>query len=327
MPCGNVSGYSIPQKGGDVNAESDFSACLGMHKADWIDGGYCGIYCSDDSDCNDVNNRKEVCNMNTNLQVVETNNQRVLTTAQIAEQYETDVNVIQRNFQRNKERYTEGKHYYCLTGNVLREFKATGQIDVSPNLNKFYLWTEKGALLHAKSLNTDKAWEAYEVLVDTYFSVREQAAMDSYMIADPVKRAERWIEEQREKQQLETTVAAQSKQMEQDKPKVLFADSVAASSSSILIGELAKLIKQNGVDIGQRRLFEWMRVNGYLIKRKGSEYNLPTQRSMERGLMEIKETSVIHSGYTTISKTPKVTGKGQVYFINLLVGQRETVTE
>ena len=261
--------------------------------------------------------------MNNSLQVVETNNQRVLTTAQIAEQYETDVNAIQRNFQRNKERYTEGKHYYCLTGNVLREFKATGQIDVSPNLNKFYLWTEKGALLHAKSLNTDQAWQAYEVLVDTYFSVREQAAMDSYMIADPVKRAERWIEEQREKQQLETTVAAQNKQMEQNKPKVLFADSVAASSSSILIGELAKLIKQNGVDTGQRRLFAWMRENGYLIRRCGWEYNLPTQRSMGRGLMEIKETSVIHSGYTTISKTPKVTGKGQVYFINLLVGQSD----
>lgn len=128
--------------------------------------------------------------------------------------------------------------------------------------------------------------------------------------------------EQEQRRRLETTVAAQSKQMEQDKPKVLFADSVAASSSSILIGELAKLIKQNGVDMGQRRLFAWMRENGYLIKRRGSEYNLPTQRSMERGLMEIKETSVIHSGYTTISKTPKVTGKGQVYFINLLVGQR-----
>ncbi len=122
--------------------------------------------------------------------------------------------------------------------------------------------------------------------------------------------------------QLETTVTDLQKQVEQDKPKVLFADSVTASSSSILIGELAKLIKQNGVDMGQRRLFAWMRENGYLIKRKGSEYNLPTQRSMEQGLMEIKETSVVHTGYTTISKTPKVTGKGQVYFINLLVGQR-----
>ena len=128
--------------------------------------------------------------------------------------------------------------------------------------------------------------------------------------------------EQEQRRRLEITVAVQSKQMEQDKPKVLFADSVAASSSSILIGELAKLIKQNGVDMGQRRLFAWMRENGYLIKRCGSEYNLPTQRSMERGLMEIKETSVIHSGYTTISKTPKVTGKGQVYFINLLVGRK-----
>ena len=127
--------------------------------------------------------------------------------------------------------------------------------------------------------------------------------------------------EQEQRRRLETTVAAQSKQMEQDKPKVLFADRVTASSSSILIGELAKLIKQNGVDIGQRRLFEWMRANGYLIKRKGSEYNLPTQRSMEQGLMEIKETSVVHTGYTTISKTPKVTGKGQVYFINLFLGQ------
>ena len=127
--------------------------------------------------------------------------------------------------------------------------------------------------------------------------------------------------EQEQRRRLETTVAAQSKQMEQDKPKVLFADSVTASSSSILIGELAKLIKQNGVDIGQRRLFEWMRANGYLIKLKGSEYNLPTQRSMEQGLMEIKETSVVHTGYTTISKTPKVTGKGQVYFINLFLGQ------
>lgn len=128
--------------------------------------------------------------------------------------------------------------------------------------------------------------------------------------------------EQEQRRRLETTVTDLQKQVEQDKPKVLFADSVTASSSSILIGELAKLIKQNGVDMGQRRLFAWMRENGYLIKRCGSEYNLPTQRSMERGLMEIKETSVIHSGYTTISKTPKVTGKGQVYFINLLVGQR-----
>lgn len=116
--------------------------------------------------------------MNKSLQVVETNNQRVLTTAQIAEQYETDTRIISNNFNRNEKRYVEGKHYYCLTGDVLREFKANHQFDdLRPNTNKFYLWTEKGALLHAKSLNTDKAWEAYECLVDTYFSVREQGQL------------------------------------------------------------------------------------------------------------------------------------------------------
>lgn len=116
--------------------------------------------------------------MNNSLQVVETNNQRVLTTAQIAEQYGTDTRIISNNFNRNEKRYVEGKHYYCLTGDVLREFKANHQFDdLRPNTNKFYLWTEKGALMLAKSLNTDKAWEAYECLVDTYFSVREQGQL------------------------------------------------------------------------------------------------------------------------------------------------------
>lgn len=100
-------------------------------------------------------------------------------------------------------------------------------------------------------------------------------------------------------------------------PKVLFADSVAASNGKILINDLAKILKQNGVDIGQNRLFEWLRDNGYLIKRKGNDYNSPTQMSMNMGLFEIKETSITHaSGYVTINKTPKVTGKGQVYFVN-----------
>lgn len=101
------------------------------------------------------------------------------------------------------------------------------------------------------------------------------------------------------------------------KPKALFADSVSASHTSILVGELAKLIKQNGVNIGANRLFNWLRENGYLIKRKGTDWNMPTQLSMEQGLFEIKETVVSHSdGHTSISKTPKVTGKGQIYFVN-----------
>lgn len=98
---------------------------------------------------------------------------RVLTTQQIAEAYEADPQVITNNFNRNKDRYKEGKHYICLTGNELREFRAKNQNDVLPNANKFYLWTEKGAFLHAKSLNTDKAWEVYDHLVDTYFAVKK----------------------------------------------------------------------------------------------------------------------------------------------------------
>lgn len=109
-------------------------------------------------------------------------------------------------------------------------------------------------------------------------------------------------------------------------PKGIFADAVSTSNNSILIGELAKIIRQNGVDMGQNRLFEWMRENGYLIRGSRTDRNMPTQRSMELGLFEIKETTICHSdGHTSINKTPKVTGKGQVYFINLFLAEKERV--
>ncbi|MDY5635234.1 MAG: phage antirepressor KilAC domain-containing protein [Streptococcus orisratti] len=111
-------------------------------------------------------------------------------------------------------------------------------------------------------------------------------------------------------------------QIEADRPKVLFADAVSASHSSILVGDLAKLISQNGFKIGANRLFAWLRENGYLIKRKGSDWNMPTQKSMELGLFEIKETTITHAdGHISISKTVKVTGKGQQYFINKFIGE------
>lgn len=100
-------------------------------------------------------------------------------------------------------------------------------------------------------------------------------------------------------------------------PKVLFADSVAASQSTILIGELAKILRGNGVDIGQNRLYEQLREDGFLINRRGSDWNMPTQKSMDLGLFRIKETAISHSdGHISINKTTKVTGKGQEYFIN-----------
>lgn len=106
------------------------------------------------------------------------------------------------------------------------------------------------------------------------------------------------------------------------RPKEVFADAVATSHTSILIGDLAKLLKQNGVDIGQKRLFSWMRENGYLIKRQGSDWNMPTQRSMELGLFEVKESTVNNpDGSVRINKTTKVTGRGQQYFINKFLGE------
>lgn len=107
---------------------------------------------------------------------------------------------------------------------------------------------------------------------------------------------------------------------ERMKPKEIFSDAVSTSQNSILVGELAKLLKQNGIEIGEKRLYAWMRENGYLIKRKGADWNKPTQRSMEMKLFTIKETAICHSdGHTSVNTTTKVTGIGQVYFVNLFL--------
>ena len=112
-------------------------------------------------------------------------------------------------------------------------------------------------------------------------------------------------------------IAEKERKLIEQQPKVVFADAVSASNTSILVGDLAKILKQNGIDVGANRLFERLRQEGYLIKRKGTDYNMPTQKSMELGLFQVKETSIAHSdGHISISKTSKVTGKGQVYFVN-----------
>lgn len=131
----------------------------------------------------------------------------------------------------------------------------------------------------------------------------------SYQIADPIDRAKRWIEEETKRQE-------QAKEISEMKPKAIFADAVATSKSSILIGDLAKILKGNGIETGQKRLFNWLRENGYLIK-SGSSKNMPTQRAMELKLFEVKETTINNpDGSIRVTKTTKVTGKGQQYFIN-----------
>ena len=128
-----------------------------------------------------------------------------------------------------------------------------------------------------------------------------------------IKMATRLKEEKAKNKELED-------KMKEDKPKVLFAEAVSIAKNTILVREMAKLIKQNGIDMGEKRLFIWLRENGYLIKKIGTDYNMPTQRSMDLGLFEIKESPVLHSsGEIEISKTPKITGKGQQYFLNIFL--------
>lgn len=162
-------------------------------------------------------------------------------------------------------------------------------------------------------------WVAEEVIP----SIRKHGA---YMTDDALKKALQSPDfliqlamelktEKEKRKQLESKI-------EDDRPKTVFADAVSVSNTSILIGDLAKLIRQNGYEIGQKRLFSWLRDHGYLMQ-GGSSMNMPTQRSMERGWFEIKETVITHSdGHTSINKTPKVTGKGQIYFINLFLNRK-----
>ena len=157
-----------------------------------------------------------------------------------------------------------------------------------------------------------KRWITHEVLPSIrksggYIAGQEEMS-DSELMAKALLVAQKQIEER-------------NKQIEIMQPKAIFADAVATSKTSILVGDLAKLICQNGIQIGQKRLFEWLRENGYLIK-SGSSYNMPKQRYVEQGLFEVKESNVQNpDGSVRITRTTKVTGKGQVYFVNKFIGK------
>ena len=160
-----------------------------------------------------------------------------------------------------------------------------------------------------------KRWVTSEVLpsIRKHGMYAEEELLDNPDLLIKVAQA---LKEEREKNK---KLSEENKRM---KPKEIFADAVSVSSTSILIGELAKIIKQNGVNIGQNRLFIWMRENGYLISRKGTDYNMPMQKSMDMGLFEIKERTINNpDGSVRITKTVLVTGKGQQYFINKFLGK------
>ncbi|WP_348624686.1 phage antirepressor KilAC domain-containing protein [Paenibacillus peoriae] len=161
-------------------------------------------------------------------------NQRVLTSSQLAESFGTDNRRISENFNANKSRYSENKHFFVVEGNELKQFGEQYGNSVSVNrVSKLYLWPEKGAWMHAKSLNTDKAWEAYEMLIDDYYRIKEIEVAPSYMIGDPIARAQRWIEEARERLMLEDTIKEYT-------PKVAYYDTILNSKGTVTTSQIAK---------------------------------------------------------------------------------------
>jgi anti-repressor protein len=178
---------------------------------------------------------------------------------------------------------------------------------------KTYLMNRDGFTLLAMGFTGSRAMQWKVRYIEAFNEMERELKerhKDSYMIADPVERAKKWIEE-------ETVRKEQAKAIERMKPKEIFSDAVAGSGEGILIGALAKLIQQNGYPIGQKRLFRWLRDNGYLIKQKGSDYNTPTQRAMELGLFKVKERTIVNpDGSVRLTRTTLVTGKGQIYFVN-----------
>lgn len=213
-----------------------------------------------------------------NLTVTEYKDIRVLTTQQIADAYGTNTDVISRNFTNNKDRYTEGKHFICLTGNELKEAKANGKIYGLPqNANKFYLWTEKGAFLHAKSLNNDIAWDVYDRLVDNYFNKDQNEIPKDYPTA-----LRAYADALERKQELEEKNKLLLTENERMKPKEEFFDDVTASKDAIDIGQVAKVLNFQG--IGRNKLFEILRNNGIL-----KQNNEPYQKYIDCGYFRVIE--------------------------------------
>lgn len=209
-----------------------------------------------------------------------------------------------RWFDTNKEMFIEGEDYNKCTSSTVVNNGATRELEdyqISVLMAKHLSMmarTEKGKQIRDYLINLEKAWNTPE-----------------QVMARALKVANKTIDSLKE---TNTTLLVDNYRM---KPKEIFADAVATSHTSILIGDLAKLLKQNGIDMGQKRLFNWMRDNGFLIKRKGSDWNMPTQKSMEMGVFEVKESTTNNpDGSVRINRTTKVTGKGQQYFINRFLG-------
>lgn len=197
--------------------------------------------------------------------------------------------------------FAEGTDFYSKMSKTENGGRPSTDYEISVDMAKQICMiqrTPEGKAVRQYLIDLEKAWNTPERVMARALKIANQSI-----------------------ENLKTQNSALATDNERMRPKEVFADAVATSHTSILIGDLAKLLKQNGVEMGQKRLFAWMRDNGYLIKRKGTDWNMPTQESMELGLFEVKESTLNNpDGSVRINKTTKVTGKGQQYFINKFLG-------
>ncbi|MDC9294463.1 phage antirepressor KilAC domain-containing protein [Clostridioides difficile] len=248
-----------------------------------------------------------------NLTIIKQNNKYLVESREVAELIEKDHNQLLRSIRGYISVLEQSAKLHTDDFFIESTYR-------NENNQKYpcYLLTKKGCDMVANKMTGEKGIIFTAIYVTKFEEMEQELKEQQPKLPATYKEAlQQLLIEVEEKEQLQLENQEKDKVIQLQQPKVLFADSVASSNDSILIGELAKLLKQNGIDTGEKRLFAWLRDNGYLIKRKGEDYNTPTQKSVDLGVIETKEGTRVHpDGHTSITKTPKITGKGQIYFIN-----------
>ena len=244
---------------------------------------------------------------------LEFKNQRIITTKVLSEEFGTNEQNISKNFTRNQSRFIEGKHYFKLEGQELKNFKGYVLNDESLKYVSFlYLWTDRGAARHAKILDTDEAWDIYEELEENYFNPKESKVLDSYMIEDPIKRAEAWIKEQQEKETLKLQNAQLIQQNGELKKKADYTDLILKNKGLVTITQIAK-------DYGMSPQEMNKKLHELKIQYKQSGQWLLYAQYHDKGYTHSETIPITRSdGRPDISMTTKWTQKGRLFLYDLL---------
>ncbi len=245
---------------------------------------------------------------------LEFENQRILTTEQLAEIYETSVDNVKVNFNNHKSNFEEGKHYYLLKGQILRDFKnqVNNIYPVDKHTSSLYLWTERGANRHCKILDTDRAWQQFDELEENYFNPKNGQSLDSYMIEDPIKRAEAWIKEQQEKENLKLQNAQLIQQNGELKAKADYTDLILKNKGLVTITQIAK-------DYGMSPQEMNKKLHELKIQYKQSGQWLLYAQYHDKGYTHSETIPITRSdGRADISMTTKWTQKGRLFIYDLL---------